>query len=188
MSSGVWWLAFLDPRLWMLNARKVRLAKAFEGELVHEIVISPGPDGRPGQRLLAPTPLVYAPRRPHRVDGNRDDLTVLLSRRGSWLKAVCLGPVAERGAPPEVIRDIVRDFDRCGFPLTSEIEQDVIAGEPATRARFMLPFGALIERHVARDEWLYAIGVGVRRGDDEAAVADLARRVLETWRWTRAAG
>ena len=119
MSYGVL-LVVLNPKLWMLNVRRLRLARGVSGRLVHEIVVPDGPDGRPGQRSLA------------------------------------------------------RDFDRSGSPLTSDIEPDVVAGEPAWRARFLLPSGA--------------IGVLVRRGDDETDVAGLARRVLETWRWTRAAG
>lgn len=73
----------------------------------HEIVVSPGPDGRPGERLIAPSPSLW---RPRVVPGGRNDFSAFLDREGSTLQGVCLGRVTERGDPEISARDTVELF------------------------------------------------------------------------------
>ena len=166
----------LSP-LHRVNARlafaRQRLVLAKGG--THKVVVPSGPDGRPGERLLSPTPSFYSPRVVS--SGTREDFRVLLDQHGTTLASVCLGPVAERGDPEESMRKTLGGV----FP-GSEPKTPVIAEEPALRYCLTFNSGELTEWKFSHREWLFVTGVLTRGLNPEAAV-ETAREVLSTWRW-----
>jgi hypothetical protein len=80
--------------VWGLRVRRQRAR--FDPSETHLIVVEPGPDGRPGERLLAPAPRLWKTKM---IPGARHDFQLHLDESGSHLTGLCLGSVAERGAP-----------------------------------------------------------------------------------------
>jgi hypothetical protein len=158
-----------------------RRRTGFARTLRHEIAIPPGPDGRPGERVLAPSASMHPPWPPG-PDGSRADFRVKLSRRGSHFGAVCLGAVAELGDPAASAQRAIARFTD-GGGTASPIAAEVIAGEPGCHYRLKLPRSVLLEWKLAHRGWLFAAGALCRRGDREAAIAARARAVLATWTW-----
>ena len=163
---------------WFLLRSRWQRARFREGA-EHEIVVPPGPDGRPGERLLAPSPRLYAPKV---VPGARNDFCVHLDRHGSTLNGVCLGPVAERGEPGASARDTVAHFWAKGWVSHIPLVVERVAGEEAFRYHVAAPGPALIEWKFAHRGWLYAVGT-FNRGPDEATTVQRARKVPDTWEW-----
>jgi hypothetical protein len=164
-----------------LGGWRWRRAYRFSSALEHEHVVPPGPEGMPGERLLAPSRSFYAPR--ITSDGCREDLRVLITAAGSTLAVVCLGRVSEKGDPLASARyTLTRVFPQ--LDPEAVIEPATVAGEAAVRYR--IPFKVsrcLIEWKFAHAGWLYAAGARVDKNDDEARVEDRARDVLATWQW-----
>jgi len=175
-----------DRRDWVyvprgLGGWRWRRAYRFSTVLEHELVVSPGPGGMPGERLLAPSRSFYAPRMS--LDGCRQDLRVLITSAGSTLGVVCFGRIGERGDPLLSAR---YTLTRVAPQLDPEavIEPDTVAGEAAFRYRIPLKVShALIEWKFAHAGWLYAAGARVYKNDDEAKAEDRARDVLSSWQW-----
>jgi len=145
----------------------------------HEIVVAPGPDGRPGERLVAPTPSLY---RPKVVPGARNDFSVFLDPHGSTLQAVCVGRVAERGEPESSARDTLEHFWAKGWVALEPTTVERIAGEEAFRYCADLPGGRLTEWKFAHDGWLYVVGA-FNHAPDDAATVVRARQALDSWEW-----
>jgi hypothetical protein len=151
----------------------------------HEIVVPPGPDGRPGERLVAPSPSLY---RPKLVPGARNDFSVFLDSSGSTLRALCVGRVAERGEPERSARDTLTHYWANGWVALKPTTVERIGGEKAFRYSATLPAGTdLTEWQVARDGWLYIVGV-LNRAPDNAVTIMRARQALDSWEWLGSSG
>ena len=156
-----------------------RQATFAEGREI-EIVIEPGPDGAPGQRLVAPSPSLY---RPRVGKGWRDDFAVIVDRSGTSLKGVCLGPVTERGGPEQVAIETLARLGRKGWIPLAPMSTESVGGAEAVHyeiERFVGP--RLAEWLVARDGWLYLLSSFTRARDDAARLRRV-RRILDTWEW-----
>jgi hypothetical protein len=168
-------LAAVTPHgLWLSNLKR---RTAFADAFVHEVVVPRGPDGRPGERLLAPSRSIYPPTMAR--DDSRCDFRVVIGERGSTFAAVCLGTVADRGDP---YATSVSVKDKWEFPCSAVVE-DEVAGLPAYRYRLSINEKSLTEWKFAREGWLYVVGMLCTRGDDELDMAGRSRRVLDSWRW-----
>lgn len=147
----------------------------------HRIVVPAGPDGRPGESVLAPSRSPYLGRT---WDGQaaRQDFAVLLGRR-SLLQVVCLGTTAECGTPATSAMDVVSSYqDRLGRVLSAPTPTE-LAGQPAVRYELRLTSGqTLVEWKLAYAGWLYAVGV-LRHPADGTQVDALAAQTLRTWQW-----
>jgi hypothetical protein len=164
---------------WFLLRSRWQQARFKEGA-EHEIVVMPGPDGRPGERLVAPGRALHAPKVV--FGGSRNDFSLYLDRAGSYLSGVCLGPVAERGEPEASARDTVAHFWGKGFVTHTPLAFEEVAGEPAFRYRLAFGRTQLTEWKFAHGGWLYVVGA-MNRAADEGGTLERARRVLDTWVW-----
>lgn len=152
----------------------------FSELLVHELVIEPDDDLRPGERLLVPTTSLHGPRLT--ADHARQDFVVRVGRNRSRLAGVCLGPERDRGTPERRI-SYVHDPNHMKGLLTSECEGRSIGRQDALGMRIDFPASVLIDWHLTYAGWAYVVGVLVRRGDDFREVLNLAGRALDTWQW-----
>jgi hypothetical protein len=172
---------------WRAWRERRRIARSlhdlgFTGDLVHDVTVPPGPDGRPGERLHAPSRSSY-----HGVlaaDGSRNDASFWLSRSGSQLTVVCYGREAEQGSPDQHLRSCVENLHRA---LEAELidgpHDTVVAGEPARTCRFRFRTGSVLtDYRFSHQGWVFGCGVLHRRGD-HTDVDDLARATLDTWEW-----
>jgi hypothetical protein len=165
-------------------ARRWWRRRTFREGAEHPIVVDPGPDGRPGERLVAPTPSLW---RPRVVPGARNDFCVFLDRQGSSLQGVCLGRVTERGDPEVSARDTVEHFWGKGRVALRPITVERIGGAEAFSYWVALPTGSFKEWKFAYDGWLFAVAAHHRAPDEDATIAR-ARRVLDSWEWLDAVG
>jgi len=164
-----------------LGGWKWRRAYRFSSALEHEHVVPPGPNGMPGERLLAPSQSFYSPRMT--PDHCREDLRVLLTPKGSTLGVVCFGRVSEEGDPLSSARYSLTRIAPHLDPAAI-IEPETVAGEAGVRYRIPLNVSrCLIERKFAHAGWLYGAGAIVYRNDDEFKAEARARDVLATWQW-----
>ena len=167
---------WLQPR--GLGGWRWRRVYRFSTALDHEIVVPPGPDGRPGERLLAPSLSFYPPWITQ--DDCREDLRVLLTHSGSSLGVVCLN----RSVPGDPLLSARYSLTRVAPSVDHRsIEPETVAGEAGVRYRAPLNTATLIEWKFVRAGWLYAAGALIRRSDDELETEDRAREVLSTWQW-----
>ena len=169
----------LKRRWWWWRWRR---RTCFDGRLAHELRIPAGPDGRPGERLLAHSASMYEPRMC--PDDSREDFRVFVGRESTFA-AVCLGRVGERGEPLESARRSIYGISAWPGTESAAIAHEEIAGEPAQRYRVILNSGALTEWKFAHDGWLFVAGVFSRSRDDEAETVRRSQAVLSTWRWLR---
>jgi hypothetical protein len=147
----------------------------------HEIIVPPGPGGRPGERVLAPSRSFYAPRLAR--DLSREDFRVLLDRNGTSLAAVCLGPMEERGTPEEGAREALNHFVGPAVSMDDRLTPDIVGGQAAVHYHFTFPSGRrLSEWHFGYQGWRFVAGVLKPEGNPKDAVA-AARQVLSTWKW-----
>lgn len=154
--------------------------KTFREGAEHQIVVAPGPDGRPGERLVAPSRSLH---KPSGFPGPRNDFRVLLDSSGSTLSAVCLGLVAERGEPERTARETLEHYWSKGWVALKPTTLDRIGGEDAFRYSAVLPNGTgLTEWQLAHGGWLYIVGA-LQRGAEEAVTIRRAEQVLESWEW-----
>jgi hypothetical protein len=144
----------------------------------HAVVVSPGPDGRPGERLLAPSRALH---RPKVVGGSRNDFSLMLDGRGNALTGVCLGRVEARGEPERSARETIDHFWRRGWAELNPLAVESIGGEPAFRYTALLPRTRFTEWKFQRAGWLYAVGAFNRRRDSGTEAR--AREVLDSWEW-----
>jgi hypothetical protein len=164
---------------WFVGLSYWRQATFKEGR-THELVVPPGPDGRPGERLVAPSRALH---RPRVVKGSRNDFGVMIDRHGSRLNGVCLGRVTERGEPGPAARKTLAHFWEKGWVDLTPMSLEEIGGEEAFRYHAVLPGGTgFVEWKFAHAGWLYAVG-GFTRGPDRAATLSRLRRVLDSWEW-----
>lgn len=164
-------------------ARKWREQTEFSGgPLTHDLLVPPGPDGRPGERLLAPSRSLYPPR--VLAEGTREDFRVLLDEHASTLAAVCLRRVERTEQVEEAAWGSLRRMLDHGFDGTFEVTRDRIAGETAHRYVVVLPRSVLTEWKLAHAGWLYAVGVlhWAPSGEQDAAL-ERALGTLRTWEW-----
>ncbi len=159
--------------------RKWRRRATFTEGARYEIVVPHGPDGRPGERLVVPSPPIV---RVKVIPGARYEFLVVLDRHGSTLNALCFGRVADRGEPEQSARDTVEDFWKNGWAELTPVVAERVGGEDAFRYRAALPHGELTEWKFAHDGWLYAAGA-INRAPDEVVTGMRARAVLDTWEW-----
>jgi hypothetical protein len=162
-----------------LGGWRWRRAYSFSTALEHEHVVPPGPEGMPGERLLAPSRSFYPPRMT--IDNCREDLRVLITPAGSTLGVVCFGRVSDKGDPLSSAR---YSLTRVAPDLDPDevIEPATVAGELGVRYRRPLNvYRCLIEWKFAYDGWLYAAGALVRKNEAEAEAR--ARDILATWQW-----
>lgn len=154
----------------------------FGRRLKHEIVVPPGPDGRPGERLCSPSASLLPPW-PLGPDGSREDFRVFLGTGGTHFGGVCLGPVAERGDPVASAHATIGGFAQRGNHDVSAVEPEVVANEPGCRYRIEFPRSVLVEWKFARHGWLFAVGALCRQSDREQKMVQRARDILATWMW-----
>jgi hypothetical protein len=146
-----------------------------------EIVVQPGPDGRPGERLVVPGRPLWRPKVVH--GASRSDFGVVIDRHGSALNGVCVGHVAERGEPGPSARETLEYFWEKGWTDLTPVSVEEIGGEEAFRYHAALPRGTrLTEWKFAHAGWLYAVGVLNHAPDDSLTVMRV-RRALDSWEW-----
>jgi hypothetical protein len=153
----------------------------FARRLKHKIEIPPGPDGRPGESVLAPGISLHPPW-PLGPDGSRSDFRFLIGRGGSHFGAVCFGRVMERGGPRDSAQKAIRRFIQRGWEA-SDVEDEVVAGEPDCRHRLVFPRSVLVDWNFAHRGWLFGAGVLCRPSDQESVMIERALAVLATWTW-----
>ncbi len=141
----------------------------------------PGPDGRPGERLLSTSRSLYAPRKLG-PDGSREDFRVVVGRGASTFAAVCLGRVADVGGPRDSAWHSIRELGIKGCSASPVVDEEV-AGTEGCRYSIALNSGLLTEWKFAHAGWLFVAGVLHWRPDDGQVVLDRARSILATWRW-----
>jgi len=149
-------------------------------ELSHAVVVPPGPDGRPGERLLAPNPsskpILLTP------DLARTDCTLRLLRRSSF-SVVCLGSVNVRGTPTESAARHRAHLAGWKIDFVNEPEPCVAAGEEAVTYSFAFASGvSLTEWKFAHRGWLFVAGV-LSDPWERLEVVPLGARVLQSWQW-----
>lgn len=167
---------------WFLARARWQRAR-FDPHAEYEIVVAPGPAGRPGERLVAPTPSLWKAKV---VPGARNDFSVFLDREGSTLQAVCHDDALDQVDPERSARETLQHFWEKGWVALKPIAADEIGGAEAFRYHVPLPTGsALTEWKIAHDGWLYSVGV-LARASDEAPTIRRARRALDTWQWLSA--
>lgn len=159
-----------------------RRRHAYSERLIHEVVVSSGPDGRPGERLLATSRSIYQTRMC--PDDSREDFRILVGRR-STLAVVCFSPDSARAGPDQHARQAVRNLTLPG-DAQSAIVAEHVAGEAAASYRIVRNLAVLTEWVFAHDGWLFAAGVLCHPDDDEHETVDRARAVLASWRWIEA--
>jgi hypothetical protein len=166
-----------------LRARQWRKKTDFsDGPLTHELLIPRGPEGRPGERLIAASRSLYEPRITR--DNCREDFRVLVDRHGSSFASVCLrraeGPrPAEEGA-----WRTLRHYLEKGIEGTYEIAEAQIAGETAYRYSAVLRTGVLTEWKLVHAGWLYALGtISWAPSKEQEASVQRTLDVLDTWTW-----
>jgi hypothetical protein len=166
---------------WYIGLSHWRQARFNQGR-EYETVIRPGPDGRPGERLITPSASLHGPKV---VKGSRKDFGVIIDRHGSTLQGVCLGRVAERGEPGTSARDTLAHFWKKGWIALTPMSVEEIGGDRAFRYQIAPPHGPrLTEWKFAHAGWLYAVG-SFNRASDEAVTLSRARRILDSWEWLR---
>src|SRR5206468_3688836 len=97
-----------------LVAWRWRRRSGFGERLVHEVLVPPGPDDRPGERFLAHSRSLYRTR-PLGPDSSREDFQVIVGPAGSTFSAVCVGRVSDRHEPRESAWHTIRSFGIKGF-------------------------------------------------------------------------
>jgi hypothetical protein len=147
----------------------------------HVIEVPAGPDGRPGERVLAPSASMHPPWPPG-PDGSRSDFRVFLGRRGTSFGAVCLGTTRERGEPEAAAHKAAAAHRQRGLTAL-DAQPDLVAGEASWRVRVEFPRGTLTDWLFAHRGWLFAAGVLHRPADDESKMLEGARAVLASWTW-----
>lgn len=177
----VLWASIWGPASGPYQRSRVRRTLAFTGRLTHHISVPPGPGGRPGQQLVAPS------RSAHvgvvSEDGSRSDCAVLIGPAGSALLVVCLGRVEHMGTPRQSAMHTISAIGS-GAGKLQLMGTDVIAGRPAERYMIALNRGArLLEWKFEYGGWLYAVGAVLHPKDNAEDVETLGRAVLATWRW-----
>ncbi|MEA2418222.1 MAG: hypothetical protein QOE60_428 [Thermoleophilaceae bacterium] len=159
---------------------RLRLQRArFDPNARHVIVVEPGPDGRPGERLVTPSPRAWKTRM---VLGVRKDFHLHLDTAGSHLTGVCLGRVAERGDPAASARKTIAHCWAKGHVTLTPITVERVGGEEAYRYRLGIRGMELTEWKFAHDGWLYVVGA-LCRSKDATSVVSRARATLDTWEW-----
>lgn len=175
------WASIWGPGSGPYRRYRLRRTLAFTGRLAHQITVPPGPGGRPGQQLVAPS-------RSRHVgvlseDGSRSDCAVLIGPAGSALLVVCLERVEDMGTPRQSAMHTISAIDS-GAGKLQRMEIDIIAGRPAERYMIALNSGArLLEWKFEYSGWLYAVGAVLHPKDQAEDVETLGRAVLATWRW-----
>jgi hypothetical protein len=152
------------------------------GPLTHELVIPPGPGGRPGERLMAASRSLYAPRIMR--DDSREDFRVLVDDHGSTVSAVCLRPIAHLGEAEEAAWTTLKHFYDKGIESPYEITADRIASETAYGYSGSLRRGVLTEWKLAHAGWLYVIGsLNWAPAKKRDITLRLTMDIFETWEW-----
>jgi hypothetical protein len=163
--------------VWWQRVRRQRAR--FDPSERHLIMVEPGPDGRPGERLVAPAPRLWKTKL---IPGARHDFQLHLDRAGSHLSGLCLGRVAERGEPDSSARETVEHFWAKGWVSLTPIVVEQVGGEEAYRYRLASGRTQLTEWKFSHQGWLYVVGAFNCAEDEDATVAR-AREVLDTWEW-----
>lgn len=166
-----------------LVARHLKRETGYDPNGAHKVVVPVGPDGRPGERVIAPSRSLHPPRLT--PDQAREDFRVFVGNGGSFLGAVCLGRVGERGDPDASVEHtldsmagLFGDVDRWDL-----LPDAVVAGIRARRYRLRFNTATLNEWKFAHAGWLYTAGVLRFWPDREHDVVVAGQRVLDTWTW-----
>ncbi len=159
----------------------MRMRSLLRRRTAHVIEVPAGPDGRPGERVIAPSASLHPPWPPG-PDGSRTDFRVLLGRRGSHFGAVCLGSMHERGDPEQAAHTAMLAHMQRGLAASCAADGSV-AGEAAWCVRVEFARGSLTDWLLGHDGWLFAAGMLSRPADGEWAMIERARGVLASWTW-----
>jgi hypothetical protein len=165
------------------RARQWRKRTDFSGgPLTHELLIPGGPEGRPGERLMAASRSLYQPRITR--DNCREDFRVLLDGDGSTFASVCLRHAHGPRPAEETAWTTLQHYLDKGMKGAYEIAEDRIAGETAYRYSVGLRTGALTEWKLTHAGWLYALGTISRApAREQEATVRRTLDVLNTWTW-----
>jgi len=163
--------------------RQLKRKTGFDPSASHEIVVPPGPSERPGEKVWAPSRSGHPPRLT--PDKAREDFRVFIRRDGSFLGAVCLGPVSERGGVDESAERTMRSFvGRTGdLSVAQPLPDATVAGIRAERYRIQFARTTLDEWKFEHAGWLYVAGVHRRGRYRDDGLIDAGQRVLDTWTW-----
>lgn len=149
---------------------------------VHRTTVPPGPNGRPGERLLTPSLNEYASQ--IAIDGSRYDVSSLLSRRGSRVRVVCLGRSQDRGSPLESARYTGLQWQnrRIGRFIEEPAASHMAGCDAITYVLERNNGETLREWKFVREGWLFVAGI-LRKPTDRRRVESLALESLATWDW-----
>jgi hypothetical protein len=177
------WAVTVGPASSPYRRFRRRRSLGFSERLVHEIVVPVGPDGRPGERMLASS------RSPYigvvDADGSRNDCAILIGPHGSVLLVVCLGRVEDKGTPKQSAIHTVSSIGGLGAGNVKRFaETDIVAGRLAERYMIEMNSGRhLLEWKFEQKGWLYGVGAALHPKDDSEQAEALGRAVLASWTW-----
>lgn len=147
------------------------------------IVVPAGPDGRPGESVVARSTSVHPPH-PLGPDGSRQDFRVLVTERTSF-GAVCLGPAAGADEPlNDAYRSLAAMAGRGLLAGRSQVLEEEVAGGPGIHYAVRLRSGlTLLEWKFAHAGWLFTAGAAEPRKEDRDEVLAASRELLASWTW-----
>jgi hypothetical protein len=159
------------------RARFVQLSR----EPRHRTTVPPGPDGRPGERLITPSLNQHASQ--IATDGSRNDLAILLGHRGSMLFGVCLG-VRDGTGPTASAEHTIAQFKnrRIGSCIEAPSNTKMVGCDAVTYVLQRNNGQVLREWKFLQEGWLFAVGI-LRHPRDRRGVESLGLRSLDTWQW-----
>lgn len=159
------------------RARFVQLSR----ELRHRTTVPPGPDGRPGERLMTPSLNQHASH--IAIDGSRNDLAIRLGPRGSMLFGVCLG-VQDGDGPTASAEYTIAQFKhrRIGSCIETPSNTRMVGCDAVTYVLQRNNGQILREWKFLREGWLFGVGI-LRHPSDRRGVESLGLKSLDTWQW-----
>jgi len=168
----------LSVRQWLVGRQRTIVYRwrrmTFDAERLWPIVVCPGPDGRPGERVLAPSRAIYVSQRAGPC-GSREDFRVVIGRGGSTFAVVCLGPTQERGDPMASAWQSLKRVGKERYGAYSAPVEEEVAGTTGCRYRIALGAKGLTEWKFAHDGWLFVGGVLAVPADHEATMITSGR-------------
>jgi hypothetical protein len=174
------WPFIRRPVMHSLHSQLWRRRLGYESRGQHLVRVPSGPDGRPGEEILAPSRTAYVSRfYPGHIA--REDLKVLVGRR-STLGVVCLGPVEGVDDPFVQAMKMTAGLAVAGVVVAAPVLTEM-AGQQACRYTLQLNSGPLLtEWQFAYGGWKYVAGIYCDPSETEEAYAR-GVDALATWRW-----
>jgi hypothetical protein len=148
--------------------------------LTHRITVEPNGDGQPGASFLAPRLSTYLGAVDD--DGVRSECTVVLSRRQSVLRVVCLGPANHRELEDDAAFAVTQMEERGLTRVEGPTFCSVLRTLAVTYTMKVPDRRMLTAWRLDHEGWRYEIAVLLARRDGKPQM-ETALSILSTWRW-----